>query len=104
MIELQLFNKLYEDQDYLDYFCQLLEDIVFDRKNSKVNISYRKTTNSIYFFLDGFSILEVMPNQDLHYTYTNIPLYQNQIEYTISVIQKQYIREAKISEIIRKER
>jgi hypothetical protein len=58
---------------------------------------------SIFFFIDGSSILQVMPDKDLQYTYAHVPSYEDEIQHSINIIEKQYKRDKAIEEIIKKE-
>ncbi len=100
---MDLFHKLNSNKDFLEYFCDVLEDMISQKKGHRVTIDYRTGNNSIFFFIDGSSILEIMPDKDLQYTYANIPSFQNEIQKTILIIEKQYVRDSKISQIIKKE-
>ena len=58
---------------------------------------------SIFFFIDGSSILQVMPDKDLQYTYAHTASYEKEIQTAIKMIERQYKRDVIISEIIKKE-
>ena len=98
-----LYNKLNEDDDFINYFCDVLEDSVSIKKGYKVNVGFKKSDMSIFFFIDGSSILQIMPDKDLQYTYANVPSYESEIRESIERVEKQYIREQKINQIIKKE-
>jgi hypothetical protein len=44
-----------------------------------------------------------MPDKDLQYTYANVPSYEDEIQHSINIIEKQYKRDKTIEEIIKKE-
>jgi hypothetical protein len=98
-----LYNKLNEDDDFIDYFCDILEESVSIKKGYKVNVGFKKSDMSIFFFIDGSSILQIMPDKDLQYTYANVPSYESEIKESIGKVEKQYMREQKINQIIKKE-
>jgi hypothetical protein len=103
MLIRDLYNKLNEDDDFIDYFCDILEDSVSIKKGYKVNVGFKKSDMSIFFFIDGSSILQIMPDKDLQYTYANVPSYESEIRESIEKVEKQYMREQKINQIIKKE-
>jgi hypothetical protein len=98
-----LFQRLDKDDNFIDYFCDILEDSVSIKKGYKVNVGFKKSDMSIFFFIDGSSILQIMPDKDLQYTYANVPSYESEIRESIERVEKQYIREQKINQIIKKE-
>jgi hypothetical protein len=100
---MDLYHKLDSDDEFIDYFCDLLEEVISPKKGYKVNISFKKSDMSIFFFIDGSSILQVMPDKDLQYTYAHVPSYEDEIQHSINIIEKQYKRDQRINEIIKKE-
>ena len=100
---MDLYHKLDNDDEFIDYFCDVLEDVISPRAGYKVNIVFKKHDMSIFFFIDGSSILQVMPDKDLQYTYANSPSYEDDIESSIKIVEKQYKRDQRINEIIKKE-
>ena len=100
---MDLYKSLIKDDIFLNYFCDVLEDNISEKKEYKVNISFKKHDMSIFFFIDGSSILQVMPDKDLQYTYANVPSYEEEIQHSINIIEKQYKRDQRINEIIKKE-
>jgi hypothetical protein len=81
----------------------VLEDNISVKAGYKVNISFKKHDMSIFFFIDGSSILQIMPDKDLQYTYAHVPSYEDEIQHSINIIEKQYKRDKTIEEIIKKE-
>lgn len=100
---IDLFQKLDKDDDFIDYFCDTLEDSISIKIGYKVNIEFKKSDMSIFFFIDGSSILQIMPDKELQYTYANVPSYESEIMESIEKVEKQYMREQKINQIIKKE-
>ena len=106
---MDLYKSLINDDEFLNYFCDVLEDNISEKTLSashsayKVNISFKKSDMSIFFFIDGSSILQVMPDKDLQYTYAHVPSYEVEIQHSINIIEKQYKRDKTIEEIIKKE-
>jgi hypothetical protein len=100
---MDLYKSLINDDEFLNYFCDVLEDNISEKTKYKVNISFKKSDMSIFFFIDGSSILQVMPDKDLQYTYAHVPSYEDEIQHLINIIEKQYKRDKTIEEIIKKE-
>lgn len=100
---MDLFRKLNNDDDFINNFCDILEELISDKVNYKVNVEFKKSDLSIFFFIDGSSILQVMPDKDLQYTYANVPSYEKEIRNAVNRIEKQYNREFIINYIIKKE-
>jgi len=100
---MDLYKSLTNDDYFLNYFCDVLEDNISEKAKYKVSISFKKHDMSIFFFIDGSSILQVMPDKDLQYTYANVPSYEEEIQHSINIIEKQYKRDQRINEIIKKE-
>jgi hypothetical protein len=99
---MDLFHKLNGSDDFMNFFCEVLEDIISSRRGQSVCINSTKNQNSIFFFIDGSSILQIMPDKDLQYTYANVPSFQDEIRTAISVVEKQYQRNYKINQLIKK--
>jgi hypothetical protein len=100
---MDLYRSLTNSDDFLNYFCDVLEDNISTKAGYKVNISFKKHDMSIFFFIDGSSILQVIPDKDLQYTYAHVPSYEKEIRHSIGVAEKQYKRDKTIEEIIKKE-
>jgi len=100
---MDLYQSLTNDDEFLNYFCDVLEDIISIKKGYKVTIIFKKHDMSIFFFIDGSSILQIMPDKDLQYTYAHVPSYEEEIQHSINIIEKQYKRDKTIEEIIKKE-
>lgn len=100
---MDLYKSLIDDDEFINYFCDVLEDNISEKTKYKVNISFKKSDMSIFFFIDGSSILQVMPDKDLQYTYAHVPSYEDEIQHSINIIEKQYKRDKAIEEIIKKE-
>jgi hypothetical protein len=100
---MDLYKSLIDDDEFINYFCDVLEDNISIKTGYKVNISFKKSDMSIFFFIDGSSILQVMPDKDLQYTYAHVPSYEDEIQHSINIIEKQYKRDKAIEEIIKKE-
>ena len=100
---MDLYKSLINDDEFLNYFCDVLEDFISPKAGYKVNIGFKKHDMSIFFFIDGSSILQVMPDKDLQYTYANSPSYEDDIQKSIEIVEKQYKRDQRINEIIKKE-
>jgi hypothetical protein len=100
---MDLYKSLTNDDEFINYFCDVLEDSISEKAKYKVSISFKKSDMSIFFFIDGSSILQVMPDKDLQYTYAHVPSYEDEIQMAINTIEKQYKRDQRIDEIIKKE-
>lgn len=100
---MRLFDKLYENSEFLEFFCDTLESLVSLKKGYRVSVEYKNTNNSIFFFIDGSSILQIIPDEELQYTYANSPSYQSEIQKAIQTVEMQFNRDSKIKQIIKKE-
>ena len=100
---MDLFRKLNNDENFINNFCDTLEDLISEKTKYRVNIGFKKSDLSIFFFIDGSSILQVMPDKDLQYTYANVPSYEKEIKSAIKIVEKQHKREFIINQIIKKE-
>ena len=98
---MDLYKCLIKDNIFLNYFCDVLEDNISEKTGYKVNISFKKHDMSIFFFIDGSSILQVMPDKDLQYTYAHVPSYEVEIQHSIKIAEKQYKRDKTIEEILK---
>jgi hypothetical protein len=98
-----LFQRLDKDDELIDFFCDILEDLISTKAGHNVIVEYKRHDMSIFFFIDGSSILQIMPDKDLQYTYANVPSYESEIRESIEKIEIQYKREQKINQIIKKE-
>ena len=103
MLHSDLFQRLDKDNELIDFFCNILEDLISDKVGYNVSVMFKKHDMSIFFFIDGSSILQIMPDKDLQYTYANVPSYESEIRESIEKIEIQYKREQKINQIIKKE-
>ena len=100
---MDLYHKLDNDDEFINFFCDVLEDVISPKKGYKVNIAFKKHDMSIFFFIDGSSILQIVPDKDLQYTYANSPSYEDDIQVAINIVEKQFNREERINQIIKKE-
>jgi len=100
---MDLYQILSNSDELIDNFCDILEELISKRVNYSVNVGFKKHDLSIFFFIDGSSILQIMADKDLQYTYANVPSYQDEIKKSISQFQIQYNRDTKIEQIIKKE-
>jgi len=100
---MDLYKSLINDDDFLNFFCDTLEDILSPKAGYKVSVGFKKHDMSIFFFIDGSSILQVMPDKDLQYTYAHTASYESEVQTAIKIVEKQYKRDLIISEIIKKE-
>jgi hypothetical protein len=100
---MDLYHKLDNDDEFIDFFCDILEEIISPKVGYKVNVVFKKSDMSIFFFIDGSSILQMMPDKDLEYTYANSPSYESDIQKAIEIVEKQFNREERINKIIKKE-
>jgi hypothetical protein len=104
---MDLYQKLNNSDELIDQFCDILEDLISKKVNYNVNIGFKKHDLSIFFFIDGSSILQIMPDKDLQYpgderAYAHVPSYQDEIKNSISQFKTQYERDIKIEQIIKK--
>lgn len=100
---MDLFRKLSNDDSFINNFCDILEDLISEKVSYRVNVGFKKSDLSIFFFIDGSSILQIMPDKDLQYTYANVPSYEKEIKKAVNCVEKQYNRELIINQIIKKE-
>lgn len=100
---MDLYHNLNNDDEFINYFCDLIEDAVSKKIGYNISVGFKKHDMSIFFFIDGSTILQVMPNQDAQYTYANSPTYQNEVEQVLNTVEIQYKRDKRIEEIIKKE-
>jgi hypothetical protein len=100
---MDLYHKLNNDDEFINYFCDLLEGEISSKVGYEVIIDFKKHDMSIFFFIDGSSILQVMPDKDLQYTYAHVPSYEKEIQSALKNIDLVYTRDQKISQIIKKE-
>ena len=98
---MDLYKCLIKDDIFLNYFGDVLEDNISEKTLYKVNISFKKHDMSIFFFIDGSSILQVMPDKDLQYTYAHVPSYEVEIQHSIKIVEKQYKRDKMIEKILK---
>ncbi len=100
---MDLYHKLDNDDDFINFFCDILEEMISPKMGYKVNVGFKKHDMSIFFFIDGSSILQVIPDKDLQYTYAHTASYEKEVQKAIKMVEKQYNREYKINQIIKKE-
>jgi len=100
---MDLYQSLINDDVLLEYFCDILEDKISKKKGYRVNIIFHKYDISIFFSLEGSSLLQIMPDKDLQYKYVNVPYYEDQIQHSINIFEKQYRRDRIIDDIIKRE-
>lgn len=97
-----LFSYLVKDECNITSFCDTLKSIIQVRKGDSVNISFSKSESCIYFFMNGSSsILQIMPDKELKYTYANSAQFETEIRECIHLFGKIEIRNKKISEILK---
>lgn len=105
---MDLYHKLNNNIDFLNQFCDILETLISEKKycpseqKRSIVIDFKKNDNSIFFFIDGSSILQISPDKELQYTYATAPSFQDEINKAIKIIKKQYLREEKINKILTK--
>ena len=46
-----LFQRLDKDDNFIDYFCDILEESVSIKKEYRVNVGFKKHDMSIFFFI-----------------------------------------------------
>lgn len=100
---MDLFRKLKSDRDFLDHFSLILEGLISTKSNRDIKVDYKVNDLSIFFFIDGSSILQIIPDSHLEYTYANSPNWEKEIKRAFEIIKKQWLREIKIDQIIKKE-
>lgn len=108
---MDLFNKLYNDNNLIEDFCDVLEKTISDAQWSglglssyKPNITYKVTGESIFFFIESSAILQIIPDKELQYTYANVPGYGDEVKRSIDIITRQINRDEKIENILNKKR
>ena len=100
---MDLYHSLNNDDEFINFFCDVLEDMISPKVGYRVNVGFKKHDMSIFFFIDGSSILQIMPDKDLQYTYAHTASYESEVQTSIKIAEKQYKRDTIISEIIKKE-
>lgn len=100
---MDLYHSLNTDDGFINFFCDTLEDLISPKVGYKVSVGFKKHDMSIFFFIDGSSILQVMPDKGLQYTYAHTASYESEVQTAIRIIEKQHKRDYLISEIIKKE-
>lgn len=100
---MDLYHSLNNDDDFINFFCDILEDLISPKLGYKASIGFKKHDMSIFFFIDGSSILQVMPDKDLQYTYAHTPYYEEEVKKAIKIAEIQQKRDFIISHIIKKE-
>ena len=100
---MDLFRRLDTDDDFLDFFCDVLEEYIFCKRGERVQVEFRRIQTSIFFFIDNSSILQIMPDLELKYTYANSPHYEDEIKQVIGTAELQWKREFLIDQLIKKE-
>ncbi len=98
-----LFNYLKDDESRIQSFSETLKSIILDNKGESVDINCSKSDTCIYFFMDNSSsLLQIMPDKELKYTYANSAKFQNEIQKCIDVFNLIEIRNNKITDILEK--
>ena len=103
MLHSDLFQRLDKDNELIDFFCDILEGLISNKVGYNVSVEYKRHDMSIFFFIDGSSILQIIPDRELQYTYANVPSYELEIKESINRLELQYKREERINQIIKKE-
>ena len=103
MLHRDLFERLDNDNELIDFFCDILEDVISSKVGYHVSVEYKRYDMSIFFFIGGSSILQIIPDKELQYTYATISSYELEIHESINRLELQYKREEKINQIIKKE-
>ena len=101
MLHSDLFQRLDKDNELIDFFCNILEDLISNKVGYNVSVMFKKHDMSIFFFIDGSSILQIMPDKDLQYTYAHVPSYEVEIQHSIKIVEKQYKRDKMIEKILK---
>lgn len=97
-----LFNYLIKDDYNILSFCDTLKSIIYSRKGDSIDISFSKSDSCIYFFMnESSSILQIMPDKELKYTYANSAKFESEIKECIFLFNRIEIRNKKISEILK---
>ena len=106
---MDLFNKLSNDPELIERFCDILEEFIDSTAKhvvpylsgvENVDITYRIGDTSIFFFIGGSSILQIMPDKELQYTYAHVPGYGEEVKKSIYRISLQINRDEKLEEIL----
>lgn len=95
---MDLYNELKKDKNII-LFISLL------RGKIKEEISFRKSSNSIFIFVSineksSKAILQIMPNKDIEYTYSNCPIYQEEIKDSLNRFTKILNRTKNINKLL----
>lgn len=105
---MDLFNKLVNDNQLIEYFCDTLERVISESiligQSYKPNITYKITGESIFFFIESSSILQIIPDKELQYTYANVPGYSDEIKRSIDIISLYINRDEKLETLLNKKR
>jgi N-acetylmuramoyl-L-alanine amidase CwlA len=93
---------LNDNDEFLSSFCSLLEDNVSIKAGRRVVIDVNKKISCIFFFIDQSAILQIMPTDELKFTYTYHLSYADEVKNTIELVKKQWNRNELIDMIIKK--
>lgn len=98
-----LFNYLNNNETRIERFKETLKSLILSNKGECVEISSSISDSCIYFFMNNSSsLLQIMPNKELKYTYANNAKFQNEIQTCIDIFEVSEIRNQKISKILEK--
>jgi hypothetical protein len=99
---MNLFNMLNNNDEFLSSFCSLLEDNVSVKTGYRVVVESNKKPSCVFFFINQSAILQIMPTDELKFTYTYSLSYADEVKNTIEMIKKQWNRNKVIDQIIKK--
>lgn len=98
-----LFNYLNDDESRIERFTETLQSIILNNQGESVEINCSKSDSCIYFFMNNSSsILQIMPDKELKYTYANSAKFQDEIQKCIEIFNLIEDRNQKITEILKK--
>lgn len=92
-----MFQKLIDN-----YLIEELLEMLKEKIGSN-DITYKRMSGCIMFFLDNGSILQIIPDNDERLTYANNPIYASKIEDVLNIFKLKLNRNEKIEDIIKKE-
>lgn len=100
---MSLYLKLISDDDFIDFFSQILERLISHTTGQNISITHKKYKDCVFFFIDESSILQIIESTELRYTYAHVPSYEKEIKKTLEIVELQWNRNIKIDDIIKKE-
>jgi len=96
-----LIDYLNNDEMRIERFAETLKSLILYNKGESIEISCSKSDSCIYFFMNNSSsLLQIMPDKELKYTYANSAKFESEIQKCIEIFNVSEIRNEKISKIL----